>query len=116
MRQLLVTGSLITALVITGCSKNPLKKMPSDEAARILINTCAEAMEVMGFHEQGISSRYAQCLEHRVNNGFDCNALYDAMSKNLVDQGIKVSSKQIQDASFYAQVQQDLKQRAFFSK
>lgn len=116
MRQLLVIGSLITVLFLTGCSENPLKKMSSEESARVLVNACADAMEIMGFHEQGISSRYAQCMEHRVNEGFDCNALYDAMAMQLVQQGISVSSRQIQDAPFYAQVREDLKQRAFFSK
>lgn len=115
MRQLLIIGSLISVL-LTGCSENPLKKMPPEESARVLVNACADAMESMGFHEQGISSRYAQCMEHRVKAGFDCNALYDAMAKQIVQQGINVSSRQIQDASFYAQVQGDLKQRAFFSK
>ncbi|MGC1183147.1 MAG: hypothetical protein WA877_09545 [Legionella sp.] len=116
MQKLFVIGSFIAVLFLTGCSKNPLQKMSSEEAAQLLVNACTDAMEAMGVYEPGISSRYAQCMEHRVKEGFDCNTLYGAMAKQFMQQGIHVSKRQVQDSTFYAQIREELNLRAIFSK
>lgn len=115
MHHQFITGILTATLILTGCSGNPLQEKPTDEAARLLSNASAEAMERIGIHEPGISNRYAQCMEKRTKSTFDCATLYQAMAKKLTEQGVSVSAAQIQDRKLYVRIKEELQQRSYFS-
>ncbi|WP_058535363.1 putative periplasmic lipoprotein [Legionella saoudiensis] len=116
MKLRLLIGSCFAMVLLTACSENPLNKISADEAARLVINACTDAMEEQGFHESGISARYAQCMEQRANASFNCDALYHMMAIKLIEQGISISSTQVQDHKVYARIKDELQQRAYFSR
>lgn len=106
--------NLLFCLVLTACSaSNPLDKKSPSEAARLLSSASQTAMKRLGF-ELRAKERYAQCMEHITNPFFNCENLYQTMTKVLVEQGVAVREKDIVDEKIYARIKNELKLQSYF--
>ena len=106
---------ILLASLLSACSGNPLQHKPIEATARILMSASNSAMNQLGFKEPSMSDRYRLCMTHRMKEGFNCEALYQAMADTLLHQGIKVRPAHLNDKAFYQRIAVELEQQSYFS-
>ncbi len=113
-KKLLVT-SLLSSMLLASCSaSNPLEKKPPEETARLLTKTSQTAMERLGYDQAHSRQGYAHCMEGKTDLFFDCDTLYQMMTKVLAEQKIGVRTADIKSPALYEHIKNDLKLQSFF--
>jgi hypothetical protein len=101
--------------LLTACGHNPLQQKSTHDAARLLTDASLVAMKEVSPQSPNKSDHYRLCMEQLEEKGFNCNALYKAMSENLQAQGLKVSPAQLRDKTLYKTLADDLKELSYYS-